>query len=362
MFRRSFLVLCVETFSLAVLLLTARTANAAGLGPLPATFTGTIPCADCMGLRLHLNLIAGGAYLLASTYYRDGRDETFYDMGAYSLTADSTRLLLASRDSSATQFAVRPDGSLRKLDREGREIASSLPYDLRREVGYVGFEPRLTLRGSYVSMADAASFTDCRSNLRFPVAPGGEAAELQKAFLAERAKRDSLVGTSRSGEPAPLVVTLQGRVSTRPPSGSEGNRPTLIVERFLAAFPGESCGARGVTHELEGTRWVLTRVGTEPVRPVTGQREASITFDAKTGRVAGFGGCNRFTGSYVRSGASGLKLGALASTKMACPGRDFETPFLQALGGTASHRITDAHLELLDASGVVVARLEARNL
>ena len=161
----------------------------------------------------------------------------------------------------------------------------------------------------------------------------------------------------------PLVVQLQGRIASHPPAGMEGNHATLIVERFLSAFPGETCGARGVTHALEGTRWVLTRVGTEPVRLSTGQREAFITFDAKTSRVAGFGGCNRFAGSYVLDASGGrLKLGAVASTKMACMGRDFESPFLRALTNVASQRITDAHLELLDAAGVVVARFEARDL
>ena len=108
---------------------------------------------------------------------------------------------------------------------------------------------------------------------------------------------------------------------------------------------------------------MLTRLGTEPVRLAAGQREASIVFEEKVKRVSGFGGCNRFSGSYLLdAGANRLRLGALAISKMACVGRDFETPFLRALGNVASTRITDSHLELLDASGVVLARLEARNL
>ncbi len=350
----------------AAITLAAAAASAAGIGSLPAYYAGSLPCADCMGMRLQLNLYAGGGYMLASSYYRDGRDETFYDLGAYTLSADSSRLVLQAQDSTAFQFAIKPDGSLRKLDRQGKEIASNLPYDLRREVGNA-FEPRLTMRGNYGFMADAATFVDCRSGLRFPVAPGGEASELEKAFRAEAMKRDSLAGpkakSPSTGEPLPLVVLLQGRIATRPPAGMAGNSATLIVERFLAAFPSETCGARGVTHALEGTRWVLTRLGSEPVRLGAGEREAFLTFDSKSPRFAGFGGCNRITGSYVLDGTSGkLKLGAIASTKMACAGRDLETPLLQALGNVASQKVTGAHLELLDAAGVVLARFEARNL
>ena len=347
----------------ATLSLPAPHTFAAGLGALPAHYSGALPCADCMGVRMQLNLYAGGGFMLASTYLRDGRDETFYDMGAYSLAPDSSRLMLHAQDSLAAQFAIRADGTLRKLDRDGKEIASSLPYELRREAGYAAFEPRLTMRGSFAGTGAAATFTECRSGLRFPVAQGGEASEIEKAFAADRAKRDSLAGASKSADAPPLVVQVQGRIAARPPAGGDGNRPTLVVERFLTAFPGETCGARGVTHDFAGTRWVLTRLGTEPVRLANGQREAFIVFDPKAGKVTGSGGCNNFTGSLVTSGVAGLKLGALAATKKACPGaRDWETPFLQALGQVASRRISGAHLELLDAAGVVVARFESRNL
>ena len=346
------------------LLMTAPAAHAAGLGALPAYYAGILPCADCMGMRLQLNLYAGGGYMLATTYYRDGRDETYYDLGAYALSPDSSKLALQAQDSLAFQFAIKAGGSLRKLDRDGKEITSNLPYELLREVGNA-FEPRLTMRGNYGHIAGAATFVDCRSGLRFPVAPGGEANELEKVFRAESMKRDSLAdpkSKAASGSDFPLVVQLQGRIASRPPAGMDGNKATLIVERFLTSFPGETCGARAVTHALESTRWVLTRVGTESVRPSAGQREAFVTFDAKTSRVVGFGGCNKFSGSYVLDSSGKLKLGAIVSTKMACMGRDFETPFLRALTEVASQRISGAHLELLDAAGVVVARFEARDL
>src|SRR5262245_13975792 len=166
-------------------------ATAARIGALPATYSGVLPCADCAGIRHQLNLFPGGAYMLALTYYRDGRDETFYDMGAYSMPRDSSRVVLDARDARAFQFAVRDGGMLRKLDRNGQEIRSKQSYDLRREPEWAAIEPRLRMRGGYSYMADAGVFTDCRSGLQFPVVPGEAASALEKAFLAERSARDS---------------------------------------------------------------------------------------------------------------------------------------------------------------------------
>ena len=356
-------------------------ASASGLWALPASYSGVLPCADCTGVRYQLNLYSGGAYILALTYLRDNRDETFYDMGFYSLTKDSSQLVLDYREPKAMQFAFTRSGSLRKLDNEGRQIESELEYELQRESIVLPLEPRLKLTGNYTYMADAGVLTDCRSGLRFPVAPGGAAHALEQTFLAEKSVRDSIAGppqpkSTAKGTPAtksasaptnespPLMVSVYARMLLRPPVGIEGNKPMLFVERMVEAFPGESCGARGVTHALEGTRWVLTRLNGSPVRLAPKQREPMVAFDRTAHRVSGYSGCNQFSSSYERGpdGSGKLLMGGVAGTRMACAGPDLETPFLEALGRVQGYRITGPHLELLDAGGAVVARFEARNL
>lgn len=61
--------------------------------------------------------------------------------------------------------------------------------------------------------------------------------------------------------------------------------------------------------------------------------ETTMVFDAD-GRVAGSGGCNRFTGSYTFEEGR-LSFGPLAGTKMMCPDAvmNQEDGFLRALGG-----------------------------
>ncbi len=340
---------------------TAASAAPVRLGPLPASYSGVLHCADCAGIRHQLNLLPGGAYMQALSYFKRGHDETFHELGSWSVSPDSSVLTLDSGAPSRKQFTLKGRKVIRPLNLESRPIESRLPYDLRREPKLIPMEPRLTLRGSYFFMADAAVFTDCASGLRWPVAPGAAASELEKAFIAETSPKRA---NDKPDERRELLLSLEGRVAARPPEGIEGDKPTLIVERFLEAFPGETCGARGVESSFEGTRWVLTRIGHEPVRLAAEQREAFMAFDTKSARVTGFTGCNRFNGPFTRvaAGSGQITFGAIVSTRMACAGTNLETPFLEALGKVQCYRITGAHLDLLDDQRASVARFEARDL
>ena len=75
--------------------------------------------------------------------------------------------------------------------------------------------------------------------------------------------------------------------------------------------------------------------------------------------MSGSGGCNRVTGSFELDGDK-LRLRQMAGTMMACPaGMEQEQRFLQSLEKVERYRIRGSHLEMLDASGAVIARFEA---
>jgi heat shock protein HslJ len=140
----------------------------------------------------------------------------------------------------------------------------------------------------------------------------------------------------------------------------EGQPPqtTLVVERFIAVWPRESCGNTLALSPLRGTYWKLVRLGDEPVAAATKQREAHLVFAADELRVAGSGGCNRLIGSFELDGDR-LRFGRMASTRMSCPDcMDQETRFLETLEHVEQFRIRSSHLELLDATGAVIARFE----
>ena len=62
------------------------------------------------------------------------------------------------------------------------------------------------------------------------------------------------------------------------------------------------------------------------------------------GKVIGFGGCNRFSGTYKQNGAA-VEIGPLAATKMACPSLPKEASFITDLSNTQS--VDAAHLKLV---------------
>jgi heat shock protein HslJ len=133
---------------------------------------------------------------------------------------------------------------------------------------------------------------------------------------------------------------------------------SLVPERFVGVWPGESCGARMTTAALTGTFWTLTRLGEDAVIVAEPERRPNLTL-AADGRLAGYDGCNRMAGSYQVAGQS-IAFGQLASTKMACvDGMELEAAFAAALDQTRSYRILGQHLELLGSNGDLLARLEA---
>ena len=134
--------------------------------------------------------------------------------------------------------------------------------------------------------------------------------------------------------------------------------PVLATAALLTTLTG--CGSGiSLDEPIEGPVWRLAQLGDEPIAP---GGDAQIQFDRSSGRVSGSGGCNRVSGTFTRSGIT-LKIGQLASTRMACadPVRGAnEAQFISALQTTASYRLAGpGQLALLDASGRTVATLNA---
>jgi copper homeostasis protein (lipoprotein) len=241
--------------------------------------------------------------------------------------------------------------TLRKLDREGREIASALNYDLERTEGLDPLEPRLAMRGTYMYMADAAMFRECLTGRRFPVSMEGASIDLERAYLGA------------PHEPAAeVLVSVVGRVAQRPPMEGEGTVEMLVVEELGGVWPGETCGARMSISELENTYWKLTRLGARPVIVDPGQREPHLVLRSEGRQVTGFGGCNQMTGSYSLDEPK-IEFGPIAMTQMACPaGMETEAAFVEALEAAERFRLLAHHLELVNAEARTVARFEAREL
>jgi heat shock protein HslJ len=123
----------------------------------------------------------------------------------------------------------------------------------------------------------------------------------------------------------------------------------------FAIFEILGMGAGGdfaaASERLEGSEW-----------GVTGEDKPFIQFGAN-GRVSGSTGCNRFTGTYEITEDGSIKIGPLASTRMACPqpAMEAEAKFFAMLDEVRSFERTEASLSLRSADGAVLMELAQRD-
>lgn len=122
--------------------------------------------------------------------------------------------------------------------------------------------------------------------------------------------------------------------------------------------PPSNAGDRNPPAPLTGTHWKLIQLGNAQVSVPDSPREPHVVL--QDGRAVGSGGCNRMSGGYTLDGER-LKFTPMVATKMACEGAmQHEQPLFDALSKTSAWRVNGKQLELLDGSGAVVARFEAR--
>ena len=114
----------------------------------------------------------------------------------------------------------------------------------------------------------------------------------------------------------------------------------------------------GASVPLSGPTWHLVSYnnGKQAVVSVEAGTDPTIIFGAD-GTTWGNATCNQFNGRYDANDGT-IKVGPLASTRMACPTaeqQDQETAYLAALEAATTYAITGGALELRDASGALQA-------
>jgi heat shock protein HslJ len=95
---------------------------------------------------------------------------------------------------------------------------------------------------------------------------------------------------------------------------------------------------------------------------IEGQDKPFIQFGSE-GRVAGNSGCNRFTGAYETAEDGAIKIGPLASTRMACPEPDMaaEAKFLAMLDQVRKFERDGTKLALRGEDGALLAQFAQRD-
>jgi copper homeostasis protein (lipoprotein) len=317
------------------------------LDALPTLYSGVLPCADCADIRFDIDLRPANVYFLRMTYLGVTPERVYDDIGAWSLASDLRTLALRGARQSPMLFSITSANTLRKLDAEGQTIESALNYSLTRVSSYVPLSPVVPLRGMYVPSAEGALVEECTTGLKLRL-EGPETQTLADEFAKVR------------GNKRPALLAVEGKIESTLPEDTVANAK-LIATSAGKFWPGETCGARGVTHDLEGSRWVLVRIGDKPVMAEEGKPEPYIVLQGATKQVVGHAGCNRLSGGYTIEGDM-LRLSEITTTRMACPNLETENSLLNALETVARWKLMDNQLALLDRSGAQILQFESRNL
>lgn len=133
---------------------------------------------------------------------------------------------------------------------------------------------------------------------------------------------------------------------------------SLIMIMLGAAMLGGCCSAckqrTKNAKPLEGTVWHLIQIEGRDVAAEAGTFDITL----QDGSLSGIGACNRLMGSYTVEPKSGIRFGALASTRMMCPNVDMETQLASVLE-SATHYDIDYDTLILMQDGTIKALFKA---
>ncbi len=156
---------------------------------------------------------------------------------------------------------------------------------------------------------------------------------------------------------APPVKVMVAAVARAPAPEVEDEAETAPAE---SVDDGEqTAGDTGADSAQQGAVvWILETLEGETAPLGSRSQPIELQLDAAESRVAGFSGCNRYSGGFSGDGKSThgtpIKFGPMAGTLMACPdGGDTERRYLQALGRVDAYRMEGEKLVLLSGADVV---------
>jgi len=210
------------------------------------------------------------------------------------------------------------------------------------------------IAGELTWRADAAQLTDCATGRSHPVALEGD---------WPRAERALRTAAKNPGEP--VYVSFEGGLEERPGIQADSSEATMVMRRFIHAWPGERCERARADARFANTYWRIVALGGADLAPRDGRREPQLRVRAARDADAGGDysasvGCNTLNGRFELTGTA-LRFTSGTATRMACPAplAALERHLLDTLAQVASLRIHANTLELFDARGASLGLLQA---
>ena len=354
-------------FTAAAVLLGMAAASTQGLRIVElTTYSGSLPCADCVAIRYVLSLRPDGLFYRQRSYmHSENSGQRVLEFGAWTVSGPVLTLTSTTRETEA--FDVSSGDTLQPLDRDGKRVACPdapdascvLVRESRAQVPLGSYR----IRGDYREAGGRRTIQPCGTTLQLPAETSGRTLLLLKLSQATSTGKSALVTVTgvfeRSGNPQSEVLRIANVLTVQAGAACAGTTPVSAMPRAVAA-PSNAAGQSGGDPAplLLVTPWVLTELNHAPPPAGVGEGEASIRF-LQDHRVAGFTGCNRFSGAYTLGGSS-IRVAPVVATRMACPvSADIEVLYVNALESARRIELRGDTFELFDEAGRRVARFHA---
>ena len=192
----------------------------------PATwigyYEGTLPCADCPGIRTALWVRDDSTYV-EQAVYMDRDSLPFGTIGRWRVQDD--RLLLSDVGGTERGFASSEEG-LKALPLSGDPAETSLPSTLKRGTGTLLDRP-MRLTGEYTYADESHSLKPCALGRSIPL--GMQQAGLEMAMWYSEGEHSAA---------KPLLVEIQAHLGLGQAMEGDGKDEYLFVEKVLRKLDG----------------------------------------------------------------------------------------------------------------------------
>jgi len=305
-----------------------------------ATFTGSIPCDDCLRVDIVLNIRPDGIYQLRKTYQKEqGEPSVNSQMGSWRYVPDGNFLILGKEMGLLKTYVIEDRDRLTFVEWEGKNNESQIRYELTRSSQPAPFDDVVKIRGMFSMENGSVMLKECASQVSFPVSPGGDYDSTLQNYL----------NTPHDMNRA-ILVSILGRLATH-------DQEQLVIEQFRKFYPDRDCQGNKVKTSLTGTYWQILEINNQKWSEITDKMAHLLLKRDKT--IDGFSGCNTISGSYLVKGDV-LLINRELLTRRACPGgMDGENRLVSVLDEVESYRIQGSTLEFIDQNDQVLARFLA---
>lgn len=209
-----------------------------------------------------------------------------------------------------------------------------------------------TFTGLYVDVAGGPLFTDCSTSRAWPVAAGGPARALEKAYLTLHATPGDAVR-----------ATVQAH--SIPHSGGGGPGQELVIDKVITISGESACPGQHPDAPLAGTLWRALSLKDRPVGTAVGAVTLRLDAEAKTLQAST--ACRSLNGTFRWVGTQ-LTFDIVDAVERRCPATTstdamaLDAVMLDVLRTTGSYRIRGDTLDLMGANGVIARFATTRTM